>query len=78
MKAFAARPRDAEDIRHLAQVLDLHTVDDILASVRAIFAEEEPPARLSRVSDNEEVQVTADRCQCVAADLAQLASGPLI
>ena len=46
MKALAARPRDAEDIRQLAQVLDLHTVDDVLASVREIFPEEEPPARL--------------------------------
>jgi len=46
MKALAARPRDAEDIRQLAQVLDLHTVDDVLASVREIFPEEEPPTRL--------------------------------
>src|SRR6266567_7762293 len=46
MKALAARPRDAEDIRQLAQVLDLHSVDDVLASVREIFPEEEPPARL--------------------------------
>jgi predicted nucleotidyltransferase len=46
MKAFAARPRDAEDIRQLVQVLDLHTVDDVLASVHEIFPEEEPPGRL--------------------------------
>ena len=46
MKAFAARPRDAEDIRQLVQVLDLHTVDDVLASVREVFPEEEPPERL--------------------------------
>ncbi len=46
MKALAARPRDAEDIRQLVQVLGLHTVDDVLASVREIFPEEEPPARL--------------------------------
>ena len=46
MKAFAARPRDAEDIRQLVKVLDLRTVDDVLASVREIFPEEEPPARL--------------------------------
>ncbi len=46
MKAFAARPRDTEDIRQLVQVLDLHTVDDVLASVREIFPEEEPPERL--------------------------------
>ena len=44
--ALAARPRDAEDIRHLVQVLGLHTADDVLASVREIFPEEEPPARL--------------------------------
>jgi hypothetical protein len=46
MKAFAARPRDAEDIRQLIRVLDLNTVDDVLASVREIFPEEEPPERL--------------------------------
>jgi len=46
MKALAARPRDSADIRQLAQVLGLHTVDEILASVREIFPEEEPPARL--------------------------------
>jgi hypothetical protein len=46
MKALAARPRDAEDIRQLAQVLGLHTVDDVLTSVREVFPEEEPPARL--------------------------------
>ena len=44
MKAFAARPRDAEDIRQLTQVLDLHTVDDVLDVVRDIFPDEEPPA----------------------------------
>jgi predicted nucleotidyltransferase len=46
MKALAARPRDAEDIGQLTQVLGLHTVDEGLASVREIFPEEEPPARL--------------------------------
>jgi hypothetical protein len=46
MKAFAARPRDAADIRQLVRMLDLHTVSDVLASVRAIFPEEEPPERL--------------------------------
>jgi hypothetical protein len=44
MKAFAARPRDAEDIRQLVQVLALHTVDDVLAAVREIFPDEEPEA----------------------------------
>ena len=46
MKALAARPRDAEDIRQLARVLGLRTVDDVLASVREVFPEEKPPARL--------------------------------
>jgi predicted nucleotidyltransferase len=46
MKAFAARPRDVEDIRHLVRVLDLRTTDDVLASVREVFPEEEPPQRL--------------------------------
>lgn len=46
MKAFAARPRDAEFIRQLVRVLDLHTVDDVLAVVHEIFPEEEPPERL--------------------------------
>ena len=46
MKALAARPRDAEDIQQLAQILGLHTVDDVLATVREVFPEEEPPARL--------------------------------
>jgi predicted nucleotidyltransferase len=46
MKALAARPRDSADIRQLAQVLGLHTVDGVLALVREIFPEEEPPARL--------------------------------
>ena len=46
MKALAARPRDAEDIRQLAQVLGLHSAHEVLASVREIFPEEEPPARL--------------------------------
>ena len=46
MKALAARPRDTDDIRKLVQVLGLHTVDDVLASVREIFPVEEPPARL--------------------------------
>jgi predicted nucleotidyltransferase len=46
MKAFAARPRDAEDIRQLIQVLGLHTVEEVLASVHEIFPEEQPPERL--------------------------------
>ena len=46
MKALAARPRDAEDIRQLVQLLGLHTADDALALAREIFPEEEPPARL--------------------------------
>jgi hypothetical protein len=37
---------DTEDIRQLVQMLGLHTVDDVLTSVREIFPEEEPPERL--------------------------------
>jgi hypothetical protein len=40
------RPRDAQDIRQLTEVLNLHTVDEVLALVRDVFPEEEPPARL--------------------------------
>jgi hypothetical protein len=46
MKALATRPRDAEDIRQLAEVLGLHAAPQVLALVRDIFPEEEPPARL--------------------------------
>jgi predicted nucleotidyltransferase len=46
MKALAARPRDAQDIRQLTEVLNLHTVAEVLALVQDIFPEEEPPARL--------------------------------
>lgn len=46
MKALAARPRDAQDIRQLVELLNLHTVPDVLAMVRDVFPEEEPPARL--------------------------------
>lgn len=47
MKALAARPRDVQDIKQLTEVLDLHTVPDVLALVRQVFPEEEPPARLA-------------------------------
>lgn len=46
MKALAARPRDAQDIRQLTEVLNLHTVAEVLALVQDVFPEEEPPARL--------------------------------
>ena len=46
MKALAARPRDAQDIRQLVELLSLYTVPDVLALVRDVFPEEEPPARL--------------------------------
>jgi hypothetical protein len=46
MKALAARPRDAEDIGQLIRVLGLRTVDEVIASVREVFPEEQPPARL--------------------------------
>jgi hypothetical protein len=34
------------DIRQLVQVLGLHSVDDVLASVRENSPEEQPPERL--------------------------------
>ena len=46
MKALAARPRDAQDIRQLTELLNLHTVADVFALVQDVFPEEEPPARL--------------------------------
>jgi hypothetical protein len=46
MLTLAARPRDAQDIRQLTEVLDLHTVVEVLALVQDIFPEEEPPPRL--------------------------------
>jgi hypothetical protein len=46
MKALAARPRDAEDIRQLATVLNLRTTTEVLDLVREVFPEEEPPPRL--------------------------------
>jgi hypothetical protein len=52
MKAFAARPRDAEDIRQLAKVLDLHSPDEVLGSVRAVFPDQEPPERLRLLLDD--------------------------
>lgn len=52
MKALAARPRDAEDIQQLAKVLDLHSADEVLAAVHAVFPEQEPPERLRLVLDD--------------------------
>ena len=46
MKAFAARPRDAEDIRQLAQLLNLDSASEVLALVREVFPDQEPPGRL--------------------------------
>jgi len=46
MKALAARPRDAQDIRQLVKVLNLHTVEEVLALVQDVFPEEESPPRL--------------------------------
>jgi Nucleotidyltransferase of unknown function (DUF6036) len=46
MKALAARPRDAQDIRQLIGLLKLRTVADVLALVQDVFPEEESPARL--------------------------------
>jgi hypothetical protein len=36
MKALAARPRDAEDIKQLTEVLNLHTVAEVLALVQDV------------------------------------------
>lgn len=52
MKALAARSRDAEDIKQLTEVLHLRTVPDVLALVRRVFPEEEPPARLALLLDD--------------------------
>ncbi len=52
MKAFAARPRDAEDIRKLAKVLDLHSADEVLASVHEVFPDQEPPERVRLLLDD--------------------------
>jgi hypothetical protein len=46
MKALAARPRDVQDIKQLAEMLNVHTISDVLALVRDVFPEEKPPARL--------------------------------
>jgi predicted nucleotidyltransferase len=46
MKALAARPRDVQDIKQLAEMLNLHAISDVLALVRDVFPEEQPPARL--------------------------------
>jgi hypothetical protein len=37
---------DTEDIRPLTEVLNLHTVAEVLALVQDVFPEEEPPPRL--------------------------------
>jgi hypothetical protein len=52
MNAFAARPRDAEDIRQLAKVLDLHCADEVPAPVRAVSPDQEPPERLRLLLDD--------------------------
>ena len=52
MKAFAARPRDAEDIRQPAKILGLHGADEVLAAVREVFPEQEPPERLRLLLDD--------------------------
>jgi len=52
MKALAARPRDAEDIRQLAKILGLRSADEILSSVREVFPEQDPPERLRLLLDD--------------------------
>jgi hypothetical protein len=46
MKAFAARPRDAQDIRQLALLLNLDSASEVLALVREVFPDQDPPERL--------------------------------
>lgn len=52
MKALAARPRDAEDIKFLVDMLGLTSPDDVLALCAEIFPDEQPPARLRLVLDD--------------------------
>jgi hypothetical protein len=42
-----AYSRLLQNIKQLTEVLDLHTVPDVLALVGHAFPEEEPPARLA-------------------------------
>jgi hypothetical protein len=44
LRVFAASPE--QDIKQLTEVLNLHTVAEVLALVQDVFPEEEPPPRL--------------------------------
>jgi len=43
---LTVRASKRQDIRQLVELLNLHTVPDVVALVRDVFPEEEPPARL--------------------------------
>ena len=60
MKALAARPRDAQDIKQLTKVLNLHTVAEVLALVQDVFPEEEPPPRPGRFLQAPRLKATSD------------------
>jgi predicted nucleotidyltransferase len=45
MKALAARTRDVDDLRHLAELADIRTIDDALHICRDFYPDEEISAR---------------------------------
>jgi hypothetical protein len=49
MKALAARTRDVEDLRHLATLAGIRTVDDALRVCRDFYADEDISARTRAV-----------------------------
>jgi hypothetical protein len=51
MKALAARTRDIDDLRHLADLTDVHTVADALRVCRDFYPDEEISPRARAVLD---------------------------
>lgn len=49
MKALAARPRDLQDLRSLAELVGVDSVEAALGVVRDFFPDEEPSPRAQRV-----------------------------
>lgn len=49
MKALAARSRDIDDLRHLARLANIRTVDDALRVCRDFFADEDISVRTRAV-----------------------------
>jgi hypothetical protein len=49
MKALAARTRDVEDLRSLAALAGVHTVEDALRICRDFYPDEEIPSRAQGV-----------------------------